>query len=116
MIQLRYLETCYLCSRKKVRQPNGSITENISQIDSYQVQVQDLYDEVSASIYGADLNKTIRICSPHFSLEKDLLNKINFNADNITNYCIELGRFVYEILSVKKHWIDLRILCEISAN
>ena len=114
MIQLHHLEPCTLCSRDKARQPNGSILETITDIADYQIQVQELYDEVSASIYGADLNKTVRVCSPHNELEGYLMDKVNFSEDNVTNYAIKKGGFVYEILSVKKHWIDMRVMCETS--
>ena len=114
MIQLRYLEPCTLCLRNKTRQDNGAITETFDDVKNYLIQVQDLYDEVSASIYGADLNKTMRITSPHNVLEYYLIDKVNFTTDNVTNYAIKKGNFVYEILSVKKHWIDIRVLCEIS--
>lgn len=116
MIQLRYLEPCWLCLREKTRQDNGAVTETFEMIKRYLIQVQDLYDEVSASIYGADLNKTMRITSPKNVLESFLMDKINFTTDNVTNYAIRKGNFIYEILSVKRHWIDIRILCEISQN
>lgn len=114
MNPLRYLKTCFLVSRTKTRQTNGSITESFTDLKSYEIQVQDIYDEVSASLYGSDVNKMIRLCSPHNVLENDLLEKVNFTSDNITKYGIRLGKFIYEIVSVKQHWIDVKILCEIN--
>ena len=116
MNQLRYLKTCYLVSRTRTRQINGSITESFTDLESYRIQIDEIYDEVSASIYGSDVNKMIRICTPHFVLEKELSQKINFTSDNITNYGIRIGDFIYEIVSVKQHWIDLRVLCGTSQN
>lgn len=116
MIQLRYLEQCFLCNRVKKYQSNGTQKETFPEIKDYLIQIQDFYDDISASIYGADINKMIRICSPHNVLENYLLEKMNFSNDNITNYSIKRGNIIYEIVSVKKHWIDLKILCEISEN
>lgn len=115
MKQLRYLEKCKLCTRTRTRQANGDIIETYSNIGEYPIQVQEITDETSASIYGADINKMVRIWSYHARLENVLQEKVNFTSDNITNYCIKLGRFVYEIKSVKRNWIDLKILCEITA-
>lgn len=116
MKQLRYLHTCILCSRERIKQANGDIVGQYPDIREYLIQAQEIADETSASIYGADINKMLRISSPRSELEDVLLEKINFTSDNVTNYCIKFGRFVYEIKSVKKNWIDLKILCEISAN
>lgn len=116
MIQLRYLETVSLNERNREISPNGSLVETYPKIEYYQVQVQDINDEVSASIYGADMNHMIRVASPHQRLEKLLKTKVNFTADNVTNYCIQRGSFIYEIVSVKEHFIDLKVLCEIYQN
>lgn len=114
MIQLRYLEDIKLCSRDRAVQSNGSFTESFAVIDTYHVQIHDIYDEVSASLYGSDLNNMIRITSPRNSLEKYLLNKVNVTSDNITKYAIKKDSFIYEIVSVKQHWVDVKFLCEIS--
>lgn len=114
MKQLRYLETCILCYRQRVKQENGDVVEQYPNVRDYLVQVQEITDDTSISIYGADINKMIRISSPRGELESVLSEKINFTEDNVTNYSIKFGRFVYEIKSVRKNWIDLKILCEIS--
>ena len=116
MNQLRYLKDCVLCSRTRTVQSNGAIKETFADISTYKVQEQDVLDEVSASIYGADISRMLRINSPHNDLENYLISKVNFTQDNITNYAIKLGNFVYEITSVKTHWIDIKPLCEISQN
>lgn len=116
MIQLRYLKTIWLDSITRSKAANGSPVITFAHISSHQIQRQEIDDEISASIYGADINNMLRISSPHHELETLLYGKVNLSSDNITNYAIEIDTFVYEIRSVKEKWIDLKFLCETSQN
>ena len=68
-MQLRYLKDVELKKATKEKQPNGTYIETLTLISSYQVQTQELNDDVSASVYGADINKITRIKSVKGELE-----------------------------------------------
>ena len=87
---LRYLTPITLKKASKVKQANGTYNNTYEDIDNYNVQMQNLTDdEVSATIYGAKINKMLRFTSPLNKLEKYLLPKVDNKQDNISDYYIE---------------------------
>lgn len=108
-MQLRYLVDCALIHNTKVKQPNGSYTLNVNIIGVYKVQIQKLTDSISATIYGADINRMYRFSSPLKELEKAIANKFNFNEDNVTNYSIKHEDKIYKIVAINDNWVDARL-------
>lgn len=108
---LRYLELITLNKATKIKQSNGTFTNNYTKINDYKVQMQDLTDdEISVSIYGANITKMIRISSPLHKLEKYLLPKVNNKADNISQYYIFIENKIYKINSVSETRIDIELV------
>ena len=108
-MQLRYLKNVILKKSTKTKQDNGTYIETFTDVKTYEVQEQELTDEVSASIYGADLNKVTRIKSTKRELEIYLKTKLNNESDNISKYFIEIDGILHKIKSVKNNWIDITI-------
>lgn len=106
-MQLRYLQKATLKEAVKIKQKNGSSISEYKDIKDYNFIQQDLTDEVSASIYGADINKMMRIRTPRAELEKYLLPKVNNTSDNISNYFIFIDNVGYRIKAVTKAKIDI---------
>lgn len=108
---LRYLKPIILKKAEKQKQPNGIYKNTYSNIDNYKVQIQDLIDdEISATIYGANINKMKRISSPLGNLEEFLLPKVDNKADNISQYYIDYNNRTYKIVSVSKTRLDIEIV------
>ncbi len=107
-MQLRYLESVILKKAIKITQANGIKINTYQEIKPYKVQRQDIEDEVSATIYGADINEMVRISSVRYELERYLESKNNNTSDNISKYYISYKGFIYKIVSVKPHWIDIK--------
>ncbi len=108
-MQLRYLKDVDLKKATKEKQPNGTYLETLTLVSSYNVQTQELTDEVSASIYGADLNKITRIKSIKGELEAFLKSKLNNEEDNVSKYYIFIDGTQYKIKSVRENWIDISL-------
>lgn len=108
-MQLRYLADCTLLHNTKVKQPNGNYTLTLEVVGSYKAQIQKLTDSISATIYGADINRMYRFSSPLKELEKAIANKFNFNEDNITNYSIKHEDKIYKIVAINDNWVDARL-------
>ncbi len=108
-MQLRYLKSVDLKKATKIKQPNGTYIETLTLISSYSVQTQELNDEISVSIYGADLNKITRIKSVNKDLESYLKPKLNNDEDNISKYYISMDGTQYKIKSVRENWIDISL-------
>ena len=109
-MQLRYLKSVDLKKATKTKQPNGTYIDTLTLIDSYSIQTQELNDDVSASIYGADLNKITRIKSVNRELEVYLKSKLNNDDDNISKYYIIMDDTQYKIKSVRENWIDIQAI------
>lgn len=109
-MQLRYLKEILLKKAVKIKQPNGTYIETLNLISPYSVQKQELNDDVSASIYGADLNKMARIKSINGELEAYLKTKLNNDSDNISKYYIIMDEIKYKITSVHEKWIDIQAI------
>lgn len=108
-MQLRYLKSVDLKKATKTKQPNGTYLETLTLISSYSVQTQELTDEISASIYGADLNKITRIKSVNNELEAYLKSKLNNEEDNISKYYIFIDDVQHKIKSVRENWVDISL-------
>ena len=85
MNQLRYLKPAYLYKTNKEIQSNGAIKETFDFISLYYVGKEELTDNVSASVYGARMNRILRLTSPRHTLEGFLLSKIDPIQDNVTD-------------------------------
>ncbi len=109
-MQINRLITVALKSSIKEKQLNGTYTIKYNEIKPYKVQREDLTDEISASIYGANVVNMLRLSSPKKDLEKFLLTKVNESIDNISKYFIFINDATYKIKSVKSNWIDIERL------
>lgn len=109
-MQLRYLQNVDLKKATKTKQPNGTYIETLTKISSYSVQTQELNDDVSVSIYGADINKIARIKSVKGELEAYLKPKVNNDSDNVSKYYIIMDKIQYKIRSVRENWIDIEAI------
>lgn len=110
MKQLRYLEAVELDESAKVKQSNGVSIATYTKVGDFTVQVQELSDEISASIYGADINRMYRISSPHGSLEAFLKQKVNSTSDNISKYSIVYQGNRYRVRVVRNNWVDIDLI------
>ena len=108
-MQLRYLDNCELIHNTKVKQPNGSFTLSQEIIGEYKVQIQKLTDSISATIYGADINRMYRFSSPLKDLEKTIADRFNYDEDNITNCSIKYHEKYYKVVAVNDNWVDVRL-------
>ena len=113
MKQLRYLKTIELDKGTTTTQDNGARMTVYTKVSDYRVQTQELTDEISASIYGADVNRMYRISSPRYILEGFLAGKNNNSDDNVSLYTFVLNRNRYKIRAVKEHWIDIELLGDV---
>ena len=104
---VRYLEDVELQKASSVKQTNGTSIKTFEKIGDYRVQKQSLEDEVSASIYGANITKMWSISSPLGDLEEYLIPKVENKKDNISLYFIILGNTRYKINSAKSNGIIL---------
>ena len=108
---LRYLKKITLKKATKTKQANGTYKNVYEDIQSYNVQMQNLTDdEISATIYGAKINKMLRLTSPLNKLEKYLLPKVDNKQDNISSYYIEQDDKTYKITSVSNDRIDIELV------
>lgn len=107
---LRYLTVVELKKATKTKQPNGYSLEICTLIDKYKVQKQELNDEISASIYGADIIRMLRLKSFDRRLEKYLQDKINNDSDNISQYRIFVNNKKYKIKSVNEKGCDIELV------
>lgn len=107
---LRYLRNVILQKATRTKRENGTPQDTFEDIRQYRAQEQELDDEVSASIYGANLYKMTRIKSVRNELENYLYTKVNNNEDNISNYYILIDNKKYKIKSVNARGIDLELV------
>ena len=102
---IRYLQEVELVKSTNQKQSNGTIIKTFAHIGDYRIQKKSLEDEVSASIYGANITKMLNISSPLGDLEKYLLPKVENQKDNISTYFIVIEETRYKINSVKDNGI-----------
>ena len=108
---LRYLKPITLKKATKEKQANGTYTNYYTNIASYRVQMQSLTDdEVSATVYGANINKMLRLSSPLGDIEEYLLPKVDNKEDNISNYYIDYKDRTYKIVAVSEDRIDIELV------
>lgn len=108
---LRYLKYVELFKANQVKQTNGTYIDDYVLINGFKVQKQDLSaDEIASTIYGADINKMLRIKSIKGDLEKYLLPKVSNKSDNISKYYIFDNGVQYRIKAVTESRIDLERL------
>lgn len=107
---VRRLETITLKKGTKTKQANGSYLETYEKIKDYQIQKQELDDEISASIYGANIVNMLRIKSPLKDLETFLKTKLNNKADNISQYYIFINDAKYRIKSVNSKGVTIELV------
>lgn len=107
---LRYLQIAILKKATKTKQANGTYIEDLVPVDTYKIQQQELDDEISASIYGADIRKMLRIKSVRNTLEDYLYTKVDNKEDNISFYYISINGKKYKIVSVNAKGIDLEMV------
>jgi len=110
MKQLTRLESIDLYKIGKETLPDGDSQETETLIGSYKIIAQELNDNVSATIYGADINKILRISSVNKILEILLKEKLNNTSDNISKYRIHYGDSSYKVKDVKSKYIDIERL------
>ena len=110
MKQLRYLVDIELDKETKTKQSNGLKISSYEKVQDYKVQVQELTDQISASIYGADVNRMYRVSSPHNALENFLKSKVNESSDNVSLYSLLLNGWRYRIVVVRNNWADIESL------
>lgn len=106
-MQLSRLKPITLKSSIQQKQKNGTYITIYKDIKEYKVQKQSLIDEISATIYGANVSKMYRISSPLQDLESFLNEKVNESEDNTSKYFIFIDNTTYKIVSVKETWIDI---------
>lgn len=109
MNQLRYLEKCDLLLATYEKQANGSFKIAYTSIGKYSVQVQKVTDSVSATIYGANLNRTYRFQSFKRDLEQYLSDKFNYSDDNVTSYIISFNDKKYKVVAINDNWVDAQL-------
>ncbi len=109
MMQLRRLSEVTLQQATKTKQPNGYSTSLPATIGTYKVIVQTITDEVSGSIYGANVNNMLRLSSVRGELESFLSSKITDGSDNLSQYSILIGNKRYGIIAVNSR-VDVEFL------
>lgn len=88
--------------------PDGDYIKTTSLVNNYKAVIEELRDEVSANIYGADINKMIRISSTHYDLEAYLYSKLNNTSDNISKYEIWYGQNKFSISNLTHKYVDCK--------
>lgn len=104
---VRYLKEANLLKSTNVKQKNGVYIKAYKKLGIYKVQKKTLNDEVSASIYGANINKMLNISTALHDLEEFLKPKVDNKEDNISLYFIELDNVKYKITSVTDNSITI---------
>ena len=107
---LRYLETAFLKKATKTKEPNGTYIETLKDVRTFRIQTKELNDEISATVYGANVYKMIRIKSVRSELEDYLYEKANNKLDNVSNYYIVINKRKYKIVSVNPQGVDLELI------
>lgn len=100
---IRSLKEVKLLKSIKEKQPNGIYIKSYQFIDNYNVSIANLTDEVSATIYGANIDKMLNISDALNNLFFYLLPKVDNKEDNISLYYIQIENTIYKINSVKKN-------------
>ena len=108
---IKNLEKATLKKGIKERTSTGNlIVDRYEVINDYRIQEQTLQDEVTSTIYGADVNKMLRVASPLHRLERYLLPKVDNIEDNVSDYYLFYKDVQYKIVAVRNYYIDLKRL------
>ena len=108
---LRYLKPVTLKKATKTKQANGTYKDDTYEtINNYNVQRQTLESEVDAQVYGADINKMLRLISPNNELENYLLEKLSNEEDNVSKYVIYDNNVKYKVVAVSPNKVDIKRL------
>lgn len=110
MKQIRYLKNIELLKSSRKKQPNGTYIDDYDVINKYNAQLNQLTDEVSASIYGTDVVKMLSVSTALKDLEKLLMTKLNNKDDNIALYYIRYNNFIYKVMSVSEKSIMVEMI------
>lgn len=102
---IRYLKEVELVKSVNEKQPNGSYVKTFSLVKKYNVQINNLEDEISATIYGANINKMLSVSDALGNLFSYLAPKVDNKEDNISLYYIKIDNVKYKIVSVKENRI-----------
>lgn len=105
-MQLRYLKSFALYRVTKQKQPNGSYLDTETLIRNYECSINDLTDDISSSIYGATINRMLRISSVRQELEKYLQERLT----TVSDYVVKNNGHKYKCVSVKNNWVDIEIV------
>lgn len=84
--------------------------EEYKTIGNYQAQIQEIDDQISASIYGASIVNMLRLKTPLGRLENILKSKLNNETDNISKYFIFIEDSKYKIKSVNSKGIEIELI------
>lgn len=105
---IKNLEKATLKKATKTRTNTGNLVNTeYEKIDDFRIQEQVLQDEITSTMYGADVNKMLRIASPLHRLERYLLPKVDNIEDNISNYYLFYKDVQYKIVAVRDYYIDI---------
>lgn len=107
--QLIKLHKCSLIETAKQKASNGEQIETLNEVGTYNVTVREINDDISFSMYGADLNTMIRVSSIRNELEQVLKTKQNNSSDNLSKYYIKYEDKLYSIRSVRNKYIDIKL-------
>lgn len=107
MKQLRRLSEVTLQTSAKQKQENGATITTYANQDNYNVIIQEITEEMYATIYGANITNMLRISSVQQLLEHFLKSKSNDTPDNITKYFILIGDKRYKVKAVTSNWVDI---------
>ena len=106
---IKNLSKCTLKKATKEKTSTGNLIDTgYTIISDYRIQEQILQDEITSTMYGADVNKMLRIASPLHKLENYLLPKVDNIEDNVSDYYIFYNDVQYKIIAVRSYYIDLR--------
>ena len=106
MKQLIRLKEAELYKLSSSQTSNGDYVKSQIFVKKYQVITQSLTDNISATIYGANINKMVRFSSVNKELENFLFTKWNNTSDNISKYQIKYDGNFYKIESLTAKYID----------
>lgn len=109
-MQLRYKKKATLELSEMVKQSNGVKVATYNEISKWTICTQEINDEVSVTMYGADINSIIRITSIKNGLEDYLKDKVSNKSDNVSKYYISINGIRYKIRAVREKWIDIERL------
>jgi hypothetical protein len=104
---VRYLKKAELMKAKKEKQPNGAIVNTFETIKTYRVQVRELNDEVSATVYGANISKMKQVSTALKDLEEFLTSKLDNKEDNVSLYYLKIDGTRYGIKAVQESGVTI---------